>query len=181
MNKLFWGFFLIYFNFSLTANGSTLQILPAWLGYLMLYLACSELQGESELFQKPRPFCVGFAVYTGILWLLSLLNISANLGIVSWILGLLSVCLSLYVGKLIIDALANVEIRRNYDLCIAHLRNVWTLMAICSAASHLLVIVPALALGCATAAGFAVIFFLIALHGTRKAWQNMLYEQSKPF
>ena len=28
MNKLFWGFFFIFLNFSLTFNGASLQLLP---------------------------------------------------------------------------------------------------------------------------------------------------------
>lgn len=181
MNKLFWGILLIYSNFALSADGITLQILPAWLGYLMLYLACDELQRESALFQKIRPLCIGFTVYTGALWLMSLFGIAANPSIIGRILSLVYICLSLYTGKRIIDAFTNVEMRRNYDLCVVHLRNVWTLLAITSTASQLLSLFPSLAFGCAMVSFFALIFFLHALHGTRKSWENMLAEQSASF
>ena len=95
MNKLFWGFFFIFLNFSLNFNGASLQLLPDWLGFILLYLACGELLGESEMFQKPRPFCVGLAIYTGILWLLDLLGIGADLGIFSWILALAALGLAI--------------------------------------------------------------------------------------
>ena len=181
MDKLFWGFFLLFLNFSLNMDGATLQLLPDWLGFILLYLACGELLRESEMFQKPRPFCVGLAVYTGILWLMDLVGIGANLGVVSWILGLAATCLNLYVSMLIIDALSNVEMRRNYDLCVAHLRKVWKVLAVATIAANVLVIVPVIALVCVLVAGVAAIVFLVAVHGTRKAWRDMLYEQSKPF
>ena len=38
MNKLFWGFFFIFLNFSLNFNGASLQLLPDWLGFILLYL-----------------------------------------------------------------------------------------------------------------------------------------------
>jgi len=180
MDKLFWGFFFLFLGFHISINNATLQLLPEWAGFLLLYAACNELDGESELFRKPRPFCIGLAVYTGILWLMDLLGIGANLGVLSWILGLAATCLNLYVSMLIIDAITNVEMRRNYDLCAAHLRRVWKVLAVCTVIVHLLVIVPVLALICVLVATITGIVFLVAVNGTRKAWKNMLYEQSKP-
>ena len=181
MNNLFWGFFLVFLNFNLHINEASLQLLPDWLGFILLFLGCCELLKESDMFQKPRPFCVGLAVYTGLLWLMDLIGISADLGVVSWILGLAATFLNLYTSMLIIDALTNVEMRRNYDLCVAHLRKVWKVLAVTTVAAHLLLIVPVLAVICVLVIAVVDIFFLIAVHGTRKAWQNMLREQSKPF
>ena len=181
MDKLFWGFFFLFLNFSLNMDGASLQLLPDWLGFILLYLACGELLQESEMFRKPQPFCIGLAIYTGILWLLDLMGIGANLGIVSWILSLAATCLNLYVSMLIIDALSNVEMRRNYDLCVAHLRKVWKVLAVATIAANVLLIVPVIALVCVLVAAVTGIIFLVAVHGTRKAWRNMLDEQSKPF
>ena len=182
MNKLFWGFFFLFLNFSLNMNGASLQLLPDWVGFILLYLACNELEGESELFAKPRPFCIGLAVYTGILWLMDLLGIGANLGVVSWILGLAATCLNLYVSMLIIDAITNVEMHRNYDLCAAHLRKVWKVLAVCTIAANVLLIVPVVAaVLCILVAAVTGIVFLVAVHKTRKAYQQMLIDQSKPF
>ena len=44
----------------------------------------------------------------------------------------------------------------------------------------LLLLLPKLALLCAIAAGIAGIVFLVAVHGTRKVWHNMMEEQSRP-
>ena len=181
MDKLFWGFFFLFLNFSLNMDGASLQLLPDWLGFILLYLACGELLQESEMFRKPQPFCIGLAIYTGILWLLDLMGIGANLGIVSWILSLAATCLNLYVSMLIIDALSNVEMRRNYDLCVAHLRKVWKVLAVATVAANVLLIGPVIALVCVLVAAVTGIIFLVAVHGTRKAWRNMLDEQSKPF
>lgn len=180
MDKLFLGFFLLFLNFNLNFNGATLELLPDWLGYILLFLACKELLTESELFQKPQPFCIGLAIYDGILWLMSLLGITADLGILSWILALAATCLNLYVSMLIIDAITNMEMRRNYDLFSAHLRKVWKVVAVCSIAANVLMIVPVVALICVVVAAVAGIVFLVAVHRTRKAYRDMLYELSKP-
>lgn len=181
MDKLFWGFFFLFLNFNLNFNGASLSLLPDWVGFILLYLACSELERESELFAKPRPFCVGLGIYTGVLWLMSLLGIDTELGLLSWILGLVAVCLNLYTSMLIVDAIANVEMRRNYDLCAAHLRKVWKVLAVCTVAAQLLILLPVLALVCVLVAAVTGIVFLVAVHGTRKAWRSMVDEQSNPF
>ena len=181
MDKLFWGFFFLFLNFSLNFNGASLGLLPNWIGYILLYRACGELLGESKLFQKPRPFCVGLGIYAAILWLRHLFGLSIGLSVVGWMLGLVVTCLNLYTSMLIVDAITNMEMRRNYDLSAAHLRKVWKVLAVCTVAAHLLTILPALALVCAVLTGITGIVFLIAIHDTRKAWHNMLYEQGKPF
>ena len=181
MDQLFWGFFFLFLNFNLNVNGTSLGLLPDWVGYILLYLGCSALERESELFGKPRPFCVGLGIYTGVLWLMDLFGIGAELGILSWLLGLVAVCLNLYTSMLVVDAIANVEMRRNYDLCAAHLKTVWKVLAVCTVAAQLLTILPVLALVCVLIAAVTGIVFLVAIHSTRKAWKNMLDEQSKPF
>ena len=181
MNKLVWGFFLIFLNFSLNFNGASLQLLPDWLGFILLYLACGELLGESEMFQKPRPFCVGLSIYSAIIWVLDFAGFDTEAGVLSWILSIAFSALTLYVGYLVIEAFRNVEMRRNYDLCSVHLRKVWLVLAVTTAAGYvLLLLLPTLALVCAIAAGIAGIVFLVAVHGTRKAWHNMMDEQSRP-
>ena len=181
MNKLFWGFFFLYLDFDLNFGASTLELLPEWLGFVLLYLACGELLGESDLFQKPRPFCVGLSIYSAIIWVLDFAGFDTEAGVLSWILSIAFSVLTLYVGYLVIEAFRNVEMRRNYDLCSVHLRKVWLVLAVTTAAGYvLLLLLPTLALVCAIAAGIAGIVFLVAVHGTRKAWHNMMDEQSRP-
>ena len=180
MNKLFWGFFLIYLDFNLNFGASTLHLLPDWLGFVLLYIACGELLGESDLFQRPQPFCAGLAIYSAIVWLVDLTGSGAGLSVLWRVLALVSGALTLYVDYLVIDALANVEMRRNYDLCTVHLRKVWLVMAVTIVAAYLLMLVPQIAVFCTIAAAVAAIFFLVAVYGSRKAWRNMMDEQSLP-
>ncbi len=55
MKGIFWGFFLIFINFYVTINGHTLNLLPTFAGYILLYRAAGELLGESGRFGKLRP------------------------------------------------------------------------------------------------------------------------------
>ena len=181
MNKLFWGFFLLFLNFHLSFNANTLQLLPDWLGFILLYLACAELRSESELFGKPQPFCIGLAIYDATFWLLDFLAINVQLGILGWALRLAALCLRLYVTLLVVKAIANMEMRRNADLGSAWLRRVWTVLAAASIAACLLTLIPALAILGAITAGIAGIVFLVAVHKTRKAYRQMLSDYRQDF
>ncbi len=180
MNKLFWGFFFLFLNFNLNLGSLRLNLLPDWAGLILLYLACGELDRESDQFEKIRPFCLGLAAATGVLWVLSFFGININPPIVSWVLGIAVMCLELYTSMMFVDALANVEMRRNYDLCISFLRKSWKVMAFSTFLSGVFIVFPVIALALSLVAAIATIVFLVAVHKTRKAWQNMLCEQSKP-
>lgn len=68
MKKLFWGFFFIFLNFHLNFNSYSLNILPDFVGYLLLFQGTKALGAESHYFRSIQPFTVGMAVYTAILW-----------------------------------------------------------------------------------------------------------------
>ena len=80
MSALFWGFFFVYINFNLIVNGHVLNVLPAFVGYALIMKSCREMEGESGLFSSIRPFALGMAVYTGILWLGDLLAVTGQGG-----------------------------------------------------------------------------------------------------
>ena len=45
MKKLFWGFFFIFINFNIAINSHVLNLIPSFVGYLLLYQAAGELAG----------------------------------------------------------------------------------------------------------------------------------------
>lgn len=65
MKKLFWGFFFVFFNFHLSINQYTLQLLPDFVGYLLLSQGAKELETREPLFQKyPALYCGDGGVYS---------------------------------------------------------------------------------------------------------------------
>lgn len=170
MNKLFWGFFFTFLNINLTlGSSSTLNLLPDWVGYILLLLGCRELLEESDLFARPRPWCIGMAVYTGLLWLWGLRGDGD--GLFPQLLSLAAALVGLWLTKLIIDAIANMEQRRDAYFGSQYLYKVWKVSAICSVASYvLLILAPMLAILSLLAGAVAGIIFLVAVHRARKAY-----------
>lgn len=125
MSRLFWGFFFIFVNFNLNLNAHSLNILPPFVGYLLLLRGMRDLETESELFRGPRPFAVGMAIYTGILWLGDLLGAVSSAGWMGTLLGLAATVVSLYVAWAIIQGVQDMESRRNTDLGASGMRRAW--------------------------------------------------------
>ena len=94
MKTVFWGFFLILLNFNLSFNSHVLNLLPDFAGYLLLYRAGEALAEENRRFGQLRPFEMGMAVYTGLLWVGDLLGVTSS-GPVSTLLGLAAAVVAL--------------------------------------------------------------------------------------
>ena len=106
---------MIFINFYVTINGHTLNLLPTFAGYILLYRAAGELLGESGRFGKLRPFAVAVAIYTGILWVGDLLGVTgANW--LSTLLELAALAVALYISWSVIQAILEMETHYGTDL-----------------------------------------------------------------
>lgn len=132
MKKLFWGFFLIFLDFNLNFNQYSLNILPDFAGYILLFQGMRELGEESRRFQSIRPFAVGMAVYTAILWLGNLLGVGSGSEyqqILTDILGLLAAIVALYVSWGLTQGVLEMESRRGADLNGQRIDKMWKALA----------------------------------------------------
>ena len=115
MKKLFWGFFFIYLNFNLNVNAHSLNVLPDFVGYILLLQGMKQLEEESHFFRSGRPFAVGMTVYTAILWVGALLGVTAG-GRVGSILDLIALAVSFYVSWLLVQGVLEMETEKAVDL-----------------------------------------------------------------
>nr|MBP7402737.1 hypothetical protein [Clostridia bacterium] len=113
-------------------------------------------------------------VYTGILYLMDLLGVSAGLGaLVTLPLGLLSVAVSLKISLEIVRGIEDMETASGRDLHAASLRLVWIWMAVASFASvALLYIAPALSLVSMLLGMAANIVFLFSFHKSKNLFEE---------
>ncbi len=143
MKGIFWGFFLIFINFYVTINGHTLNLLPTFAGYILLYRAAGELLGESGRFGKLRPFAVAVAIYTGILAALAV---------------------ALYISWSVIQAILEMETHYGTDLNGTSARTAWFVLLAAQIAGTLGgLLLDALALMALIALLVGIIWFLAAL------------------
>ncbi len=174
MNKLFFGFLLIFINFNLTINGHTINIFPEWAGYCLMYSGLNDLANEGEHFALARPWCLAMVVYSGVLWLVEIFFGSVKLGIIGTILSVVATLVSIYVSYLILQGIAEIERNRGVDLGQPALMQIWKVFVICILISSVLLFMPALAVVSAIVAFVAVIIFLVRFNRTRKAYNALV-------
>lgn len=174
MSSIFWGFFFIFLNFNLTVNGHVLNLLPPFVGYLLVMRGSREMEAESDLFAHIRPFALGMAVYTGILWLGDLLAVTGQSGWLGVLLSLVATVVSLYVAWAVVRAVQDVEHRRGAYLNSASLKAAWTVLAVAQAVSWVLTLLGTLLALVGVIAGLVgIIWFLAALWHSRKDYEAL--------
>lgn len=183
MKKFFWGFLLIFLDFNLSINQHSLNILPDFVGYLLLMQGTKELEGEeSRFFRDVKPFAIGMAVYTAILWVGALLGITSEGGWLASILKLIAMMVSLYVAWALIQGVLELETQRAANLNGGTLYKWWKGIAAVQTAGWLLSLMANLAnmeilLTLATAliiVGFVLtVLFLIAWWKSATAWEAL--------
>ena len=125
MKKVFWGFFFVFINFNLSVNAHTLNLLPDFVGYILLHQAAGALAEESGRFRKIRPFTLAMAVYTGILWTGDLLGVTGGGSWLDTILSLAALVISLYISWSVVQAILELESARGADLNGASVLTAW--------------------------------------------------------
>lgn len=170
MRKLFIGMIFVFLDFTINLNTARIGLIPDFVGYIIMMQGLSELSEQSDRFINIRPFVLGMAVYSGALYLFDLLGITASAGIGSWLLGLISTGISLYISYSIVMGVMDIEQSQMRDLNGAKLLQVWKAYAIVSAAVFLLYLIPVLNI-LTILVGFAMgIYFLVVFHKTKELY-----------
>ena len=186
MKKLFWGFFFVFFNFHLSINQYTLQLLPDFVGYLLLFQGAKELETENRYFKNIQPFTVGMAVYTAILWAGELLGLMGDRGMyhqtLTGILALISTAVALYISWVLVQGVLEMESRRAADLNGGTLYQWWKGLAVLRIAGWLLgrmasltnaAAMAMLATALTVASIVLNVLYLIAWWRAAKAWEAL--------
>lgn len=185
MKKLFWGFFFVFFNFHLSINQYTLQLLPDFVGYLLLSQGAKELETENRYFKNIQPFTVGMAVYAAILWAGELLGLGGS-GMshqtLTGILALISTAVALYISWVLVQGVLEMESRRAADLNGGTLYQWWKGLAVLRIVGWLLgrmasltnaAAMAMLATALTVASIVLNVLYLIAWWRAAKAWEAL--------
>ena len=173
MRKIFIGFLLIYLDFSINLGASKIGLIPDFIGYIVMLNGLQEMAAESPIFSKVKPFAALMAVYTGIIYLLDLFGISASLGAVSIILGIVSAIISLYISYTIVMAVKDMENKYNAPLNGASLKSTWTILAVFTILNFVLLFLPSLLLVSIIVSIIIAICFLVSFNTSKNMYYNM--------
>ena len=125
VRKIAWGYILIHAHFNL----GTLDVLPDWAGYYLMYAALPILTQEDETAKLLRPLGLGLTIWSGIDWVLKL--VGASIGGFGYMLSMVVSIVALYFHFQLLTNLASIaeEYGCPESGRLLQLRNVRTVLA----------------------------------------------------
>jgi len=165
----------IFFDFNIDTETARIGLIPDFIGYILIVYGLNELINKSGFFKKTKPFAIVMAVYTGVLYAMDLFGVTSDITVISFILGLASTIMSLYISYNIVMGVKDMETVYSQQLNGDSLLLMWKLLAVFSIIIYALVLIPALGI-IALIAGLVIsVLFLISFNTAR----NLYYRQNR--
>lgn len=175
MKNIFIGFILIFLDINLNINSSKIDLIPDFVGYIVMIRGMAEMVEESTFFMKVRPYVTAVAVYSGVLYLLDLVGTYKSLGVLTYILAIISTTALLYVSYNIVMGVLDMEGIYNIHLNGGSLKSIWTIYAVLNVLTFVLMLFPPAAIFCIMITFIVAICFLIDFNNTK----NLYYDSIK--
>lgn len=183
MSKIMLSFLFIFLNFNLNLNEHTLNLLPAFVGYIFMYQGIKELIYEIPRYAKVQKFVIVMGACTAVEWVLNLLGVSIGIGfaVFASAYSLVLTFISFYISYHIVKGISDVERANSYPLGGEKLEKTWLVLVICNGAGSALALISVLgiyamallALVFAIVALVAIICFLVFFNATKNEYYKM--------
>lgn len=173
MQNIFWGMLFTFLEININLEKVTIGLLPDFVGFILMIKGLEELALESPLFEKARPWALGMAVYTGVLYAMNFLAMSVHFRFLSWVMHLAALVANLIISRWILRGILEIEANRQLDLQGRQLEQLWKPMAIVRLVAAAFSWFPLVGWICALAAVVMGLCYLVAFHKTK----NLYLEQ----
>ncbi len=172
MNTIFVGMIFTLFDFNIKLGGSSLGLLPDFVGYILIFRGLDELVEQSAQFAKAKPWALGLAVYTGVMYGAALFGIVQS-NVMQFVLGALAHAAALVVTYWIVAGVREIETARVRDLLGQRLKSLWLYHTVVSGIAYVFGAVPVVGTVAAVAAMITGILFLAAFYQSKKQFEQM--------
>lgn len=169
MNQIFTGLLLIFIDLHFNLGNASIDLLPDFLGYLLIVRGCAGLTEHSLSFQKARSASPFLAACTGFLFGLQLFSANA-LGLTGLLLELVAVVGGIFVSFQIVRGVQETEQAHGWDLRGDRLRSLWLAQTVLQGMVFLLSWIPVLGTVAAIAGIIVTICFLAAFYRSMKRY-----------
>lgn len=171
MNKIFAGLIFIFLYFNIKIGGSVIDLLPDFVGYLLILAGFLELHKSETAFAKNLYYLIGFTLYEIYIY-----GISFFVGRVPFLPSLLAILFQLYTMYFIYQAIRDCEVYIE-ELHAKSLKKSWIC---CIIMMPFLCVTLYLNQSLLFAIGSILLFFfeiwyLIAFYQSKKRYQQRLF------
>ena len=169
MSKIFIGFLFVFLNLSFKLDDThVINLLPDFIGFMLLYLGTRELREESRRYITAAPWLLVLTAYGIASWLMKLLGIDG--GWVASLLELVAAGVTYYATWLVIKGFGDIENNNRVEIGAAQSMHSWKICAILNIVAVGLSWVPVLSVLLMLGMVVVTILLLVSLNKTRKLY-----------
>lgn len=172
MDKLFLGILFAMLDVHISLGSLRIGLLPDFVGYILMMKGLKALETESQWFSKGKLCALVMAVFTGVLYVMDLLEMSAQMGFLLWFLGLAALVVSLLLQYWIICGVRQMEARQFWDLQGDRLKSLWLVLTVMKGICYVCSWVPVVGTIAAMADVIIGICYLTAFYQSKKHYQE---------
>lgn len=179
MSKIFIGFLFVFLNLSFKLDDThVINLLPDFIGFMLLYLGTRELREESRRYTTAAPWLLVLTVYGIASWLMKLLGIDG--GWVASLLELVAAGVTYYATWLVIKGFEDIENNNSVEIAASGSMRSWRVCAILNIVAVALSWVPVVGVLLLLGMVVVTIMLLASLNKTRKLYEafRMIKPQS---
>ncbi|MBP3700420.1 MAG: hypothetical protein J6I64_00880, partial [Lachnospiraceae bacterium] len=136
MKLIFFGLIFVLLELNLGIN-----LLPDFVGYLLIWKGCGELSEDSAKLAGARPLALILTGLTTVVFVMSLLKLTAGLGIIGTIIELAMVLGSLLMVLVIGQGVRELEAKYGTELNGVAILNSWKLLAVAEVVAYVLMLI----------------------------------------
>ena len=129
MTNIFVGLIFLFLDLNINFGTITIGLLPAFVGYYLLARGLQTLPEDPD-FSKARTLSLVMAVYTLVLYILNLLGISSQLGLLRWIIDGVRLVVSFSILYLLNRGIGQLQVKTGKDLGAEQLRPLWLVLVV---------------------------------------------------
>lgn len=141
MTNIFVGLIFLFLDLNINFGRITIGLLPDFVGYYLLARGLQTLPEDAD-FSKARTLSLVMAVYTLVLYILNLLGLSSQLGLLSWILESVRLVVYFSILYLLNRGIGQLQVNTGKDLGAAQLRPLWLALVVLESAALILGWIP---------------------------------------
>ena len=173
MAKIFAGVLFVCLNFNLNFNNGasgSLNLLPDFVGFILLYLGTQQLRQETERYHQAKPWLLGLAVYSGIVWVMNLMGRTG-----SWlavVLSLVAAVATYYATWLVIKGFDDIEKKNSVGIAADECMRIWKICAILNIVAMAFSWVPVINILLVLGMVVVTIMLLVSINKTRKLYEG---------
>lgn len=170
MTNIFVGLIFLFLDLNIHFGTITIGLLPAFVGYYLLARGLQTLPEDPD-FSKARTLSLVMAVYTLVLYILNLLGISSQLGLLRWIIDGVRLVVSFSILYLLNRGIGQLQAKTGKDLGAEQLRPLWLVLVVLESVALVVSWVPVVS-AFATMGCLAVrIALLVLYYNVKKGYE----------